>query len=151
MGRTSASGASGAQGKGRAETLAHIILGQATIMILIQGIKHGIGPQPFITGDAAIAIEIIQQENLLNGMAKGSTAFEFSQSVAELLFEGLDGFAEALDPFTELVGGHAIGGHLLIKGDTVDMQLRLSRSRFGGIQLAAQRLISTAKLVEKLG
>ena len=90
MGRTIASGTGGAQGKGRAEALAHIILSQTTVMVLIQGIKHGIGPQPFITGDAAIAIEIIQQENLLNGMANGSTAFKFSQTMAELLLEGLD-------------------------------------------------------------
>ena len=79
MGRTIASGTGGAQGKGRAETLAHIILGQATVMVLVQGIKHGIGPKPFITGDAAIAIEIIQQENLLNGMAKGTPSSSASR------------------------------------------------------------------------
>jgi hypothetical protein len=60
----------GGQGQSTAEPQTHIVWCQTTVMILIEGIKDRITSQPFIAGDAAITVEVVQHENLLNGMAE---------------------------------------------------------------------------------
>ena len=47
-------------------------------MVEIKGIKYSITSQPFITGDASITIEIIQQKYFLNGMSKSCASLNFS-------------------------------------------------------------------------
>ena len=80
-------------------------------MILIEGIKDRITSQPLIAGDAAITVEVVQHENLLNGMAKRSATLNLSQAVRKLLLESFDRFAEPFNAFTELVSGHSIFSH----------------------------------------
>ena len=47
-------------------------------MVNVKSIENGIAAKPFIPGDAPIAIEIIQEENFLHGMAEGCSSLHFS-------------------------------------------------------------------------
>jgi hypothetical protein len=47
-------------------------------VIGVEGIEHGITAQPFLAGDAAIAIEIIEQEDLLRRMLEGARTFQLA-------------------------------------------------------------------------
>ena len=40
-------------------------------MVRIQGIKDRISAQPLFTGDGAVPVQIVEQENLLGRMGKG--------------------------------------------------------------------------------
>ena len=70
---------------------------ELAVVIAIEGIKNGIATEPFLAGDAAVAIEIIEQEDLLGGMGEGGTTFQHSEAMGQLGFEGFDCFGEALN------------------------------------------------------
>jgi UDP-N-acetylmuramoylalanine--D-glutamate ligase len=90
---------------------AYVIGREAAVMVLIEGIEHGIAAEPFIPRDRAITIHVVEQENLLHGMTEGGTALQFGKAMGELLFEGFDRLAEALDALTQFVARHPVLAH----------------------------------------
>ena len=80
-------------------------------MVGVEGIEHRIATQPFLPGDTAIAIEIIEQEDLLGGMGEGRGSLQLTEAMGQLGFEGFNRLDETANPLIELVGGHGIGGH----------------------------------------
>ena len=80
-------------------------------MILIEGIKHRITPEPFIAGNATITIEIVEQENFLHSMPKRRSTLNFSKSMGQLLLQGFNRLTKAFDALSKLIGCHPIVGH----------------------------------------
>ena len=118
-------------------------------MVTIERIKYRIAAEPFVPGDAAITIEIIQQEDLLHGMGERRSSLQFSQTVSKLLLQGFNRLAEALDAFTQLVGGHPILSHQRIKTLPIHMDLSFSSRSFGSIQLATERTVNLTQLIQE--
>ena len=106
-------------------------------MVEIKGIEDGITSQPLITGDAAITIHVIKHENLLNRMTEGFTSFEFSKAMRQLMLKGFDGFAEAFNPFAELVRRHTIRRHHRVEAFAIHMDLFFTAAGISRIQLLA--------------
>ena len=119
-------------------------------MVNIKSIENGIAAQPFIPGDAAIAIHVIEHEDLLNRMAEGLTSLEFRKAMGQHAFQGFDGFAEALDAFPEFVCGHPIRGHEGVELFLLHMNLRFAVGGIGRIEFAVQCGLTGAQLIKQL-
>ena len=98
-------------------------------MILIEGIKNRITTEPFITGNATVAIEIVEQENFLNCMTKCRSTLHFSKSMGKLLLQGFNRLTKAFDAFAKLVGRHAIFCHKGIKTLTIQFNFLSTSNR----------------------
>jgi len=85
------------QGQRRPEATLDIRRGQAAILVGVESIEHGIAAQPLLAGDAAIAVEVVEQKDLMNGMGEGRTSLQFNEAVGQLSLQGLDGLAEPED------------------------------------------------------
>ena len=77
-------GLRGGKGQGRPKTTAHIRRHQAAIVVRIEGIEHRIAAEPFLPGDAAIAIEIIEQEDLLGSVGESRIPLKFTEEMGQL-------------------------------------------------------------------
>ena len=135
---------------GCAKAGTHILGIELAVMVAIEGVKDGIATEPFLTADAAIAIEIIQQEDLLGGMGKAAL-FQHREAMGQLGFEGFDRFGEALDAFGELLVGHAVFGHHLLEALGIDAQLVQLAAGVAAVELAHQGAPLLAQLIEQFG
>ena len=120
-------------------------------MVAIEGIKDSIATQPFLAADATIPIEIIEQEDLLGCMGKGGSAFQHSQSMGQLSFQGFDRFGEALDAFGKLLVSHAVFSHHLLEALGIDAQFLQLAAGVAAIELAHQGSFLVAELIEEFG
>jgi hypothetical protein len=86
-------------GKRCPQAAAHIIRSQPSILIRVQGIEHRITAKPLLSGDAAITIEIIQEEDFMHRMGEGGLPLKGGKTMGKLNLECLDGFGKAANPF----------------------------------------------------
>jgi hypothetical protein len=54
---------------------------ELAVVVAIEGIEDGIATEPFLAADAAVAIEIVEQEDLLGGMGEGGTTFQHGEAM----------------------------------------------------------------------
>ena len=127
------------QGQSSSKATAHVLWRQSTVMVKVERIEDRIATEPLIASDAAVSIEIIQQEDFLNGVAEGGATLKLSQAMGQLLLQRFDGLAEALDPFTQFVGCHAIRRHQGIETILVNVDLFFITDGGPSIELALER------------
>lgn len=126
------------QGQGSPQAAAHILRHQTSILVGVEGIKYRITAEPLLAGDAAIAIEIVEQEDFVHRMRKSGPTLQFSEAMGELGLEGFDGLAETANALVELLAGHRVGGHLVSKAGLIEADAGLGAARCGGIKAAFQ-------------
>ena len=144
-------GSGSGQGKRSPESLTHILLGNQTIVILIQRIKNGVAAEPLISGNAAVTVHVVEHEDLLNGMAKGFAALQFGEAMGELVLERLDCLAEAFDAFAEFVRRHSINLHHRVETLAIHVNLLFGAHRMGSVEFAIQDSVALAKLIQQFG
>ena len=118
-------------------------------MVRIEGIEHRIAAEPFLPGDAAIAIEIIEQEDLLGGVGEGRSTFQLTEAMGQLGFEGFNRLDETANPLIKLVGGHGIGDHHRVEAGAVQVELGPGGGRGRPIELAGQVRFAAAQLIQQ--
>jgi hypothetical protein len=57
--------------QGGAQAATDVVGDEPAILVRVEGIKNRVTAYPFLAGDTTIAIEIIQQKNLMNSMIEG--------------------------------------------------------------------------------
>lgn len=81
------------------QTLLELMERDETVMVVIHDIKDGIGAEPLLAGNDAIAVEIVEAEQLMGGFSYGGAAFELTESSGEKRFGIFQRLGEALNAF----------------------------------------------------
>ena len=72
----------------RSQAAAHILGSEAAVVIGVEGIEDSIAAEPFLPGDAAVTVEIVEQEDLVNRMGEGGPALDDGQAMGQLSKSG---------------------------------------------------------------
>jgi hypothetical protein len=59
---------------------------ELAVVVAIEGIEDGIATEPFLAADAAVAIEIVEQKDLLGCMGECGTTFQNGKAMGQLGF-----------------------------------------------------------------
>jgi hypothetical protein len=76
----------------RAQAPTHIFWREPPILIGVKGVKHCIAAQPLFARDTAIAVKIVEEKNLMDGMGESGLPFQACQAMGQLHFQGFNGF-----------------------------------------------------------